>query len=213
MISKIRDFIYNKNDILIAFLIMFLAVGVIGWRVKALFDYPKQLMTEGGGQTQTQQETPQGSQEGQTPSSQTGGEQGTQTSEQGGQTGEQGTQPSGQTEGGQPSGQTEGGQGTTSGSAGGESSPVVGGAIPPQEDTSTWGSDGKLTRDFTIKVKGNSATEAIQCLIEWELFKDYAEYKDICTAMGLDDEKVSGGTFTFKKGSTKNEIAKMVNWS
>ena len=64
-----------------------------------------------------------------------------------------------------------------------------------------------------MTVEGNTASAAIQCLIDKGLFEDYAEYDSLCTAAGLDDEKVKGGEITFKAGSTKAQIAKQMNWS
>ena len=64
-----------------------------------------------------------------------------------------------------------------------------------------------------MTVEGNTASAAIQCLVDKGLFEDYAEYDSLCTAAGLDDEKVKGGEITFKAGSTKSQIAKQMNWS
>ena len=64
-----------------------------------------------------------------------------------------------------------------------------------------------------MTVSGDSATAAIQKLVEAGLFEDYAEYQSACDNLGIDHQKVSAGNFTFEKGSTKNDIARMVNWS
>ena len=72
--------------------------------------------------------------------------------------------------------------------------------------------DGQLTKDVEVTVGGNSATAAVQCLIDEKLFDSYDDYKSICDKGGLDHEKVSAGTFTFKAGSTKSDIAKRINW-
>ncbi len=37
--NKIKDFFYNKNDIIIAVIILLIAAGVIYWRVGAIIDY------------------------------------------------------------------------------------------------------------------------------------------------------------------------------
>ena len=84
------------------------------------------------------------------------------------------------------------------------------GETDEQED-SLWQAD-VLAKDVEVEVTGNSAFAAIQCLIDKGLFEDYAEYQRICEENGLDHEKVKAGTFTFKKGSTKNDIAKEMNW-
>ena len=79
------------------------------------------------------------------------------------------------------------------------------------QDAPLW-QGGVLTKDVEVEVTGNSASAAIQCLIDKGLFDDYAEYKKICDENGMDHEKVKAGTFTFQKGSTKKEIAKKMNW-
>ncbi len=72
--------------------------------------------------------------------------------------------------------------------------------------------DGKLTRDVKVDVHGSYASAAVQCLVDAGLFDDYADYKSVCDAAGYNDEKVKAGEFTFKKGSTKKDIAKKINW-
>ena len=72
--------------------------------------------------------------------------------------------------------------------------------------------DGKLTKEVKVNVQGNSASEAIQCLVDKKLFESYSEYQKVCKSMDLDHEKVSAGTFTFKVGTTKKDIADAVNW-
>ncbi|MEA4922544.1 MAG: hypothetical protein VB031_04160 [Eubacteriaceae bacterium] len=51
--NRFKDFIYNKNDIIIALIILVIAACVIFFRIKAIMDYP-QLMSEQN-QTQTTQ--------------------------------------------------------------------------------------------------------------------------------------------------------------
>lgn len=73
--------------------------------------------------------------------------------------------------------------------------------------------DGKLSKEVKVKVKGDSASAAVQCLVDAELFENYADYQSVCTDMGINHENVSAGTFTFKAGSTKKDIVDTVNWS
>ena len=154
--KKFKDFLYDKNDILIAVLILVVAAAIIAWRMDVILQYPKQLI-----HNDNQIETPTVD-----PSKTDDAASGDQTDNQ-------------------------------SGSQGVET---------------LWAA-GTLTKDVEVDVTGNTATAAIQCLVDAGLFKDYAEYKQICTQSGLDDEKVRGGTFTFEKGSTKTDIAKKMNWS
>ena len=64
-----------------------------------------------------------------------------------------------------------------------------------------------------VSVYGDTASSALQCLIDVGLFKDYAEYQSACDSLGIDHQKVSAGVFSFEKGSTKNDIARAINWS
>ena len=75
--------------------------------------------------------------------------------------------------------------------------------------------DGKLSKDVKVTVSSSAttATEAIQGLVDAGLFDSYSDYQTVCTDMGLNHESVSAGTFTFKAGSTKKDIADAVNWS
>lgn len=42
--NKLKDFIYDKNDIIIAVLILVVAALIIGWRLNVILEYPKQLL-------------------------------------------------------------------------------------------------------------------------------------------------------------------------
>ena len=72
---------------------------------------------------------------------------------------------------------------------------------------------GKLSRDIEVDVTGTTASAAVQCLIDKGLFTDYSEYQKACENLGLNHEKVSAGTMTFTKGSTKADVARKINWS
>lgn len=182
IMKKFKDFLYDKNDILIAVLILVVAAAIIAWRMDVILQYPKQLISN-----DTTIDTPTVD-----PSDPNAGTDGDNT-----------------------------GDGTKDDPAGtGDSNPAGNGEAPADNGTGADGQDtaelwmaGALTRDVEVDVTGNTATAAIQCLVDAGLFEDYAEYKTICSQSGLDDEKVSGGTFTFTKGSTKTDIAKKINWS
>lgn len=175
--KKFKDFLYDKNDILIAVLILVVAAAIIAWRMDVILQYPKQLI-----HNDNQIETPPVD-----PSKTDDTASGDQTDNQ--------TGSEDSTDG--ATGENTGEDDANSGSQGVET---------------LWAA-GTLTKDVEVDVTGNTATAAIQCLVDAGLFKDYAEYKQICTQSGLDDEKVRGGTFTFEKGSTKTDIAKKMNWS
>ena len=177
IMKKFKDFLYDKNDILIAVLILVVAASIIAWRMDVILQYPKQLI-----HNDSQIETPPVD-----PSKTDDTASGDQTDNQTGS----GDSTDGTT------GENTGEDDANSGSQGVET---------------LWAA-GTLTKDVEVDVTGNTATAAIQCLVDAGLFKDYAEYKQICTQSGLDDEKVRGGTFTFEKGSTKTDLAKKMNWS
>ena len=80
------------------------------------------------------------------------------------------------------------------------------------EPASLWDDD-KLTKDYEVNITGTTAYEAVQSMVEAGIFKDYSEYQKICGENGYDHEKMRAGVFTFKKGSTKLDIIKIVNWS
>lgn len=44
--KKFKDFVYDKNDIIIALFILVLAALVIVWRMNAIMDYPKTLFQD-----------------------------------------------------------------------------------------------------------------------------------------------------------------------
>jgi len=52
--KKIRDFIYDYNDIFVALLIIAVAAIVIVWRVNSIMDYPNYVAEKGGNNAPTQ---------------------------------------------------------------------------------------------------------------------------------------------------------------
>ncbi len=171
--EKIKDFIYDKNDILVALLVLVLAAVLIWWRMGVIMEYPEKMFSDG---------------------ELIGTEQGANDS----QSGEEG-QAGGE---GQDVGNTDDSQ---TGDGDGSDEPTV-----PTD--SLW-QGGALTRDVEVDVYGNSAMAAVQCLVDAGLFDDYEEYKTICDIAGMNHEKVSAGSLLFEKGTTKEEVARKINWS
>ena len=172
--KKLKDFIYDKNDIVIAILILAVAALIISWRLGIILEYPKQLL----GTDNPVFDTPVSDDDVTQPDDSEGDDP--QSSE--------GDQP-------------QGGEGETDEPQGGET----------EEDIPLW-DGGVLTEDVEVEVEGASASAAVKCLVNAGLFEDYAEYQKICEEEGMNHEKVSAGTFTFKKGTTKVQIAKKINW-
>ena len=174
--KKLKDFIYDKNDIVIAILILAVAALIISWRLGIILEYPKQLL----GTDDPVFDTPIGGddEDPDLPVDDEGEDS---------QSGE--------------ANQPQGGDGETDEPQGGDT----------EEDIPLW-DGGVLTEDVEVEVEGASASAAVKCLVNAGLFEDYAEYQKICEEEGMNHEKVSAGTFTFKKGTTKVQIAKKINW-
>lgn len=157
--EKIKDFIYDKNDILVALLILVLAALLIMWQMDVIMDYPETIFAQGeSGETPVSSDTPASD---------------------------------------------DVIKGDDASAGGGDTATVT---------DSLWKA-GALTKDVEVDVYGNSATAAIQCLVDAGLFKDYDEYKSICDKAGMNHEKVSAGTLLFEKGFTKEDVARKINWS
>lgn len=137
----LKDFFYDKNDILIALIILLLAAGLIFWRMEIIMDYPETLAE----QTQTENNTAE----------------------------ETDTPDAGAFDGG------------------------------------LW-TNGTLIADVTVTVAGGSATEAVQSLIDAQLFESYEQFSQICSAAGYSPENIKATTFTFAAGCTQTDIAKQV---
>ncbi len=166
--EKIKDFIYDKNDILVALLVLVFAALLIWWRMDVIMAYPETVFSDG-----ESVESPV-----------------------------QGEEPSGE-------------EGSVSGNEGGEEEgegDVQGGDEPAVPSSGLW-EGGVLTRDVEVDVYGNSAMAAVQCLVDAGLFDDYNEYKTICDIAGMNHEKVSAGSLVFTAGTTKEEVARKINWS
>ena len=160
--KKFKDFLYDKNDIFIALLILLAASLIIIWRMNAIIDYPRELV----GKNTPPVEEP-------VPPAETIDDEG--DSDDGG---------------------------SDKNDAPDDSS----------DSDAVW-ANGVLTKEITVKVEGDSASAAIQCLVDAGLFDSYQDYQSTCTSEGMDHEKVQAGTFTFAKGLSKVAVAKTINWS
>jgi len=168
--KKFKDFIYDKNDIIIAVLILAVAALIIAWRLDVILQYPKQLINN---------------------------DTDTNVSEPADNTDNSGDNTDTPADNNGDADNSNSGDNANSGDS-----------TPAQ----LW-VDGKLSKDVEVDVTGTTASAAVQCLVDKGLFTDYAEYQKACDSLGLDDEKVSAGTMTFTKGSTKADVARKINWS
>mgnify|MGYP003376525396 FL=1 len=54
--ERFKDFLYNKNDIIVALVILIVALSIIAFRIVAIMDYPKTLASEQAEKVQTVQQ-------------------------------------------------------------------------------------------------------------------------------------------------------------
>ena len=178
--KKFKDLIYDKNDIIIAVLILAVAALIIAGRLDVILQYPKQLINNGADTNVSEpaDNTDNSDDNADTPADNTDN------------SGDNADKPA-----------DNSGDNANNGDA-----------TPAQEPAQLW-VDGKLSRDIEVDVTGTTASAAVQCLIDKGLFTDYSEYQEACENLGLNHEKVSAGTMTFTKGSTKADVARKINWS
>jgi hypothetical protein len=164
--KRIKDFLYDTNDILIAIIILLAAVTIIFWRLSIIVEYPKKFVYSADTTVEAAELVSSDSElTNIVDDAQTIDFKDIESTE----------------------------------------------VNDISDSTSLW-DNGVLTKNVKVTVSGNSASEAIQCLIDAGIFQDYSEYQSICQEKGLNHEKVTAGTFTFQKGSTKEDVASQVNW-
>ncbi len=82
-----------------------------------------------------------------------------------------------------------------------------------QKDSNTviaaW-TDDKLAEDIKVKVEGRKPANRIACLVDAGLFTSKEDFSNICTAADLNFSDIKKGTYKFKAGMTKEDIAKKV---
>ncbi len=181
--KKIKDFLYDKSDLLIALAILLIAALLIVWRLEVIMDYPKEVIKDNNHQTEFPLTPPENTE------------------------GENSSEGSGDTEGNTNENENSN-ENNSEGSNESESEDPT-----PEPQKPLW-EGGVLTREVTVTVKGNSATAAVQCLIDAGLFENYDEYVNLCATQGVaHPESVIAGTFTFEAGTDKQTVLSHVNWS
>ena len=205
--NKIKDIIYDKSDILIALFILAVAALVIFWRLGIILEYPKAIV--GTGDTENVLTEPVDAEDSEAADDADA---------------ESGDAEAGDSE----TGDVESGDAETGDAESGDQEKSGAGEDQQDDDEQTqeadtedegesepaslWDDD-KLSKDYEVNITGTTAYEAVQSMVEAGIFKDYSEYQKICGENGYDHEKMRAGVFTFKKGSTKLDIIKIVNWS
>jgi len=190
-LNRIKDFLYNKNDILVALAIILLAGLLIYSRMTVIMDYPAVLAAE----LEEQQKEAGGS--------------GNQQQTQGGQNEEQGTgEGSGEGQGsGEGSGEGQGsGEGSGEGQGTGEGSGEGQGSGEGSGGTSDGPADGTSVK-FTVK--GGSSWKSVSEDLEDAGLVDSADefYKVALKLDGKGDLKtLYPGDYFIVAGSTAEEI-------
>lgn len=138
-----RDFMYDNNDVFVAFIIILISMSVIVWCVRNVMNYPNTLDS-----VTTAEEV------------QSAVEQESKSSE-------------------------------------------------PDAAQAKW-EDGKLAETITVDVSSDSTEAAINSLIASGLFTTADQYNDVCERAGVSPADIKTGKFTFKEGSTQDDIVRQV---
>ena len=192
--NKIKDIIYNKSDILIALLILAIAALIIFWRLSIILEYPKELI----GTDEASEVLTEPDEDAATTDANAGTDNANANAEASQNTDNAGNDASANSDAANADANKD------AESESGDSGEVT--------KAAKWDGD-KLAADLQVTLTGTTAYEAVMCMVDAGIFKDYEEYQDICGTMGYDHEKMRAGVFTFAKGTTREDIIKEVNWS
>ena len=207
--NKIKDIIYDKSDILIAILILALAAIIILWRLGIILEYPKQIV--GTDDTTNVLTDPENDSESGDATETDSGDSGDATETGDGEDTGDATETGDGEDSGDSGDATETGDGEDSGDA-----TETGDGEDSSESSVTtkaeWDGN-KLAKDLEVTITGTTASAAVQCMVDAGIYADYADYQKVCQENGWDHEKMRAGVFTFKKGTSKKDITREVNWS
>ena len=225
MLKRIRDFIYDINDIFVAIVILLAAAGIIVWRSTAIMAYPEYLAAKNPSSNTTNvdfsgidltpdpveniNENPekidtsniipnQGTED---PSGTTDPNQGTEDPS-GTVDPNQGTEdPNGTTD---PDQGTEDPNGTTDPNQGGETT------TPPEDGTQTGTQNGSVTATIIVDAKGETWNKVVNKLIEAGLMTsdEKTAFMDKLRELKL-DTKLIPGTYELTNTSYEDMIKKM----
>lgn len=203
MLKRIRDFIYDINDVFVAIVILLAAAGIIVWRSTAIMAYPDYLAAKNPSSNNVNVDfsgidlTPENVQN--INDNLEYIEPGEETDDPNGQTGEQdpnqGTEdPNSQT------GETDPNQGTED--------PNQGTTDPDQGEQQ--GQTGTVTATITVDAKGETWTKVINKLIEAGLMTsdENKAFRAKLSELGL-DTKLMPGTYELTNTSYEDMIKKL----
>lgn len=151
--KKLKDFFYDKNDILLVILILIVAGFLIWWRVDIIMSYPDTIDVSTVSKEKSQKAA--------VPQEKTEAERKADKKQE-------------------------------------------------KEKALIYDSEGKLTKNVTVTIAGETAEEQVHYLVEAGLFKSYGDFEKICTDLGTDPVKIKASTFNFSKGATQQDIARIV---
>ena len=148
--KNLKDFFYDKNDIILVLLILVMAGLLIFWRVDVIMSYPDTI------DKATSKERVQ-----------------------------KATAPSEKTD---------------------EEISKAANKTPEK----LYDKDGKLTKNVTVTIASDTVDDQVHYLVEEGLFKDYGDFDSVCQSLDTDPVKIKASTFTFSKGATREDIARIV---
>ena len=205
-LEKFKNFIYDKNDIVIALVVVVIAAFIITGRIDAIMNYPSTLIAQPGEVTKAPDSTDQGSGAGNGTAVDPG--VGTDTG-------------AGNGTGSSVDPNAGAGTGTGNGTvvapnAGNGTANPGSGTTPPSNGTGTnppssgTGTTPPPAVNYTITVPPGSSGDAIAgILLNNGLIMKKSDFLIAVTALGA-DKKLKAGTFTIPKGSTPADIVGII---
>lgn len=190
--EKLKDFFYDKNDLVVALIIITIAGLLIVWRVNVIMNYPKIMAAEIVTQQEELGNEPGGSSGAENQPAGDGSSDGSA-----GQSGDadqnNGTDPSGNDDPNSSEPNNPGSSANQGGTPAGNS-----GAAAPAV----------TSRSITIP-PGSSGTKIAQILVDAGLISSAASFNEAVTAAGA-DTKLKAGTFTIPAGASAAEIVNII---
>ena len=179
----LREFIYDKSDILVALVILLIAGLLIFWRFEAIADYPSTLVKSGEVQTAREDSDKDKAKDNSSKSkdeksdANKGGDKDSNKSKD------------------------DSKDGTQTDSKDGDKS----------KESSSGIYDGGVTgKATTLTVQSGSASEAANSLVSAGYFDSYDDFVSTCQSVGIDSGSIKAGTFNIPAGSSKGDVAKIV---
>ena len=205
MLKKIRDFIYDINDIFVAIVILLAAAGIIVWRSTAIMAYPEYLAAKNPSSNTANVDF---SGIDLTPEPVENINENPEKIDTSDLVPNQGTEEPGGTE--DPNGTTEPNQGTEDPNA--TTDPDQGGetTTPPEDGTQTGTQDGRVTATIKVDAKGETWNKVVNKLIEAGLMTsdEKSAFMDKLRELGL-DTKLMPGTYELTNTSYEDMIKKL----